>query len=181
MIRVHDLSMETRPGMAKVTFYTEDINEVDQIRSKWRDKPLKAEIKPIRQGRSKDANAFLWKMCQEIAEAIHSTRTEVYRHAIREVGVFDDLAIQRKALRSYINHWTEQGIGWQVDVFESDLIDKRGDSMKRIRVYYGSSTYDTKEMSVLIDYIVDQAKELDIPTETPNEIARMKALWKGGE
>ena len=46
--------------------------------------------------------------------------------------------------------------------------------MKRIRVYYGSSTYDTKEMSVLIDYIVDQAKELDIPTETPDEIARMK-------
>ena len=42
MIRVHDLSMETRPGMAKVTFYTEDINEVDQIRSKWRDKPLKS-------------------------------------------------------------------------------------------------------------------------------------------
>ena len=42
----------------------------------------------------------------------------------------------------------------------------------------GSSEYDTKEMSVFIDGVVSEAKELGIQTETPEEIERLKALWQ---
>jgi hypothetical protein len=53
--------------------------------------------------------------------------------------------------------------------------------MKRVRLYKGSHLYDTKEMSRLIDYIVEEAKDLGIETMTPDDVARMKASWKGGE
>ena len=43
--------------------------------------------------------------------------------------------------------------------------------------YYGSSVYNSKEMSVFIDEVIDRAKELGIDTRTPEEIARMKSLW----
>lgn len=45
------------------------------------------------------------------------------------------------------------------------------------RIYRGSHTYDTKEMSVLIDGTVADAKELGIETATPAEIAEMKERW----
>lgn len=45
------------------------------------------------------------------------------------------------------------------------------------RIYRGSHTYDTKEMSVLIDGTVADAKELGVETATPAEIAEMKERW----
>ena len=39
----------------------------------------------------------------------------------------------------------------------------------------------SKQMSELIDGTVSEAKELDIETRTPDEIARMKSLWNGIE
>jgi hypothetical protein len=35
----------------------------------------------------------------------------------------------------------------------------------------------TSEMSILLDGIISEAKELDIATETPDQIAKMKELW----
>ncbi len=44
-------------------------------------------------------------------------------------------------------------------------------------LYYGSSTYDTKQMSSLIDQLIFDAKELGIETATPQELARYKEEW----
>ena len=41
----------------------------------------------------------------------------------------------------------------------------------------GSSQYDSAEMAKFIDRIVDEAKELEIETLTPDELERMKARW----
>ena len=41
-----------------------------------------------------------------------------------------------------------------------------------------SHLYDSKEMSDLIDGTVEEAKSLGIETATPEEIERMKLLWK---
>jgi hypothetical protein len=45
----------------------------------------------------------------------------------------------------------------------------------QLQLYFGSSGYNTKEMSVLIDEAVRQAKELEIETLPPNQLASMKA------
>ena len=47
----------------------------------------------------------------------------------------------------------------------------------QLQCYFGSSTYNTKEMSVLIDGIVYEAKELGIETLPPDELERMKVEW----
>ena len=41
----------------------------------------------------------------------------------------------------------------------------------------GSHTYNTDEMSKLIDGAVSEAKDLDIETLTPNQIREMKERW----
>ena len=53
-------------------------------------------------------------------------------------------------------------------------------SFTHIKVFVGSSSYDTREMSILIDGVVSEAEGLGIITMTPGEIQRLKDNWKGG-
>ena len=49
---------------------------------------------------------------------------------------------------------------------------------RNLRAYYGSSTYDTRQMSVLIDNLVQDCKALDIETMTPDKLALLKEGWQ---
>jgi hypothetical protein len=66
----------------------------------------------------------------------------------------------------YVKYFEEAG--------ESTL---NGKQFTHYKVYKGSSEFDAREMSILIDGIVSEAKNLGIQTETPNEIARLKSMW----
>ena len=55
--------------------------------------------------------------------------------------------------------------------------DSKLPGYKKVLAYYGSSVYDTREMSVLLDYVVNTAKDMEIETATPDELARMMAGW----
>ena len=46
------------------------------------------------------------------------------------------------------------------------------------RFWVGSSAYSTREMSILIDGVVQEAKTPGIETATPEELERLKAGWK---
>lgn len=48
-------------------------------------------------------------------------------------------------------------------------------------IYKGTSEYNTKEMSIFIDGVVQEAKQLGIDTRTPEQIEELKRLWKRGE
>ena len=57
--------------------------------------------------------------------------------------------------------------------------EENGKQVVFYKLYRGSHTYDTKEMSLLIDGTVADAKDLGIETLTPDEIRRMVAAWQG--
>jgi hypothetical protein len=133
---------------------------------------LEVELKKKTKRRSLDSNAYCWNLCQKIAEVIRSTKEEVYKKAIREVGQFETLAVQENAAEQFIKVWNSRGLGWHAEEMDSKIA-----GCKKIIAYYGSSCYDTKAMSVLIDYIVEEAKELDIETMTPQELALLKQEW----
>ena len=129
------------------------------------------ELKLIRKKRSLDANAFCWKLCTEIANAIGNTKEYVYRDAINHVGVYETLQFaDDDAMERFKAKWRTNGEGW---------LTKTLDKQKRILMaYYGSSSYDTKEMSVLIDFLVTQAGDLGIQVLTEEQIELMKTEWK---
>jgi len=138
-----------------------------------RGKQLSVEVKQYRQKRSLDANSYLWVLCQKIAEVIRSTKELVYQKTIREVGQFEILPIREDAVETFIDRWSSKGLGWFAEVLD----DSKLPGYKKIIAYYGSSVYDTREMSILIDEIVSQAKELNIETLPPDEVESLKALW----
>lgn len=125
--------------------------------------------------RSLDANAYMWVLCEKIAKEIGSTKEDVYRMAVREVGVwFDTPPMLAADADTFAAGWRHNGIGW----FCEDIFRTSDTAM--IRVFTGSSVYDGQQMRRLVDYIVQEAKDLDIETMTPEEIERMNQLW-GGE
>jgi hypothetical protein len=138
-----------------------------------RGKPLDIEVKEHKPRRSLDANAYAWVLIDKIAEKTHIKKSEVYRQAIREIGgVSTTICLQNKAVEWFCQCWAMKGSGWQTETEPSTL-----EGCTRVIAYYGSSVYDTKQMSALIDSLIQDAEALGIETITPQEKARLLAQY----
>lgn len=133
------------------------------------------EIKEYRKKRSLDANAYLWTLCKKIADVLRITKEEVYTKQIKEVGKFEIIPIRDEAVETFIHAWSNKGIGWICEILNKSKID----GYTNLIAYYGSSLYDTRDMSILIDAIVQEAKNLNIETLSPQKIEDLKSMWKG--
>ena len=134
--------------------------------------PVSFEIRKAASKRSRDANAFAWVLIDKIAEKMKVSKTEVYRQAIREIGgVSETVCIQDKAVERLRAGWEKNGIGWQSDIMPSKL-----PGCTNVILYYGSSTYDTAQMSRLIDLLIQEAEQLGIPT-MKDEAAELVGRW----
>ena len=127
---------------------------------------------PKRRKRSLDANAYLWVLCDQIAKAIRATKEEVYRAAIKRVGVVDVIPMREDAAAEWCRRWRSRGIGWVVETADAGL-----DGWVEVLAYWGSSTYSASEMSRLLDDVIEEAKGLGIETATPEQLALMRDEW----
>ena len=127
---------------------------------------------PKRRKRSLDANAYLWVLCDQIAKAIRATKEEVYRAAIKRVGVVDVIPMREDAAAEWCRRWRSRGIGWVVETADAGL-----DGWVEVLAYWGSSTYSASEMSRLLDDVIEEAKGLGIETATPEQLALMREEW----
>ena len=130
---------------------------------------LDVTIKKHRKKRTLTQNAYLWAISDEIAKVINSTAKEVYRMGVKHVGVFEDLPIKEECVSRFLISWEHNGDGWIAE----EKRESKLDGYKVIRCYYGSSVYNTKEMARLVDYIVEEAKELGIETMSVEEVERL--------
>ncbi len=138
-----------------------------------KDCDVDVEIKKHRKKRTVDANAYCWVLIDKLADKLSIDKREVYREAIRSIGgVSEIVCVRAEAYEKLKQIWTSKGIGWQVEKLPSKL-----DGCINAVLYYGSSTYDTEQMSRLIDNLVQDCKAVGIPTETPEQIEKIKSLW----
>jgi hypothetical protein len=127
----------------------------------------------FKQKRSLDANAYCFVLIGKIAEKTRLPKEEVYRNAIKEIGGnYDVVCIQNKAVDSLCNSWRKMGLGWQTDTFDSKI-----EGCTNVVLYYGSSTYDTGQMSRLIDNIIQDCKSLGIETKPQEELDSLLKGW----
>lgn len=133
------------------------------------------QIAKAKKRRSLDANAYFFVLADKIAAVTGIPKTEVYRHAIKEVGGNSDtVCVVKKAADALCSGWEHNGLGWQTERFPSKI-----KGCVNVTLYYGSSTYDTKQMSRLIDNVVQDAKALGIETLPPEKLKSMLEGWNG--
>ena len=135
------------------------------------DKEHVAQIR--RKGRSLDANAYCWVLLDKLAAHYNLPREAIYREEIRTIGgVSDVLCIVERAADDFIRRWTAQGIGWMAERGPSKI-----PGCVNVTVWYGSSSYDTEQMSRLIDQIVSDCESAGIEHLPPQKLAAMKQEW----
>lgn len=137
-----------------------------------KDADVEIEIKKHHKRRSRTANAYAWVLIDQIAKKMDIDKEEVYREAIRSIGgVSSIVCVHNKALEMLEGSWQMRGLGWFTERLDSN------EGFTNIVLYYGSSSYDSKQMSSLVNHLVQDAEALGIPTMTENELERMVGAW----
>jgi hypothetical protein len=172
--RIVGANIDFRTNKPTLTLEINELNDFKCIVDDLKDKDkLSIEVKPYRQKRSLDANAYFWVLCDKLAEKLHKGKTEIYREYIKDIGgVSETVCVKNAAVQRLCDGWSKNGIGWQTETFESKL-----EGCTNVVLYYGSSTFSTSQMSALLDLIIQDCHDQGIVTETPNQIAEMKARW----
>lgn len=155
-------------GKPQVTF---ELNErkpaLDMVDTLREYDKLAIKIDRYKAKRSLNANNYAWKLITEIGNATRQSKEDVYFLMLKRYGQSEMVSVVAHVpVQHYFKHYEEAG--------ESTL---NGKLFKHYRVYKGSSEFDTNEMTIFIDGIVSEAKELGIETMTPNELLKLKSLW----
>ncbi len=153
-----------------------DTNEISIVEELKNENKLNVELKKWYKKRSLDANSYCWVICDLIAKKLTTndaviTKEDIYKDAISNIGTFQAMIIEEKAFEDFRRIWERQGLGFLVREVS------RKDKCVKVQAYYGSSTYNTKEMSLLIELLVQQAKELNIETKPQAEINSLLESW----
>ena len=146
----------------------------DMARLLAKGKELDVNIKQHRKRRSLDANSYCWILSDKIAKVIGNTKEFVYQEAIKAVGEFEIVPIKDEAVERWQKNWESKGLGWQSESLGDSKIKGYTNTIN----YFGSSTYNTKEFSKLLEEIIYQAKELGIETITPDEQAQLIVVYE---
>lgn len=132
----------------------------DNLLENLEDGKYTVELKKYRKGRSLDQNAYFWKLVGEIAKKEDGdlrNKDALYLHLLKMAGAkYEVLYLQEEALNSLL----------EFDVIKNCSIVNRkvinNVSMVTAYVFYGSSRFDTKEMSDLIDTALRYASEVGV-------------------
>lgn len=116
---------------------------------------------------------YAWELMGKLAETSKTTKETVYKKAIRDVGVYEVVPIKDEALERFMTSWSKNGLGWICETTKSKL-----EGFTNVLAYYGSSAYDTAEMSRLIDWIVEECKLQNIETKPKNELESLVKEWR---
>lgn len=167
-------NIDFRTNKPQLTLEVNELNDFKLIVDDLKDKDkLTIEVKPFRERRSLDANAYAWVLMDRLAEKLGESKVAIYREYVKHIGGNSEVVcVKNTALERLREGWSKNGIGWITDTLPSKI-----EGCTNVILYYGSSTYDTAQMSRLLDLIIQDCKEQGIPYETPDEIARLKALW----
>jgi len=162
----------SRDGKRIVTFQTDE--SIEDVFDEFHGRDVEVQIKDYKRKRSLDANGYAWVLIGKLAARLGLTKTEVYQSAIREIGgVSDVICLQDKAKEAFIRSWESNGIGWQCEEMPSKL-----EGCTNIVVYYGSSSYDSRQMSSLIDGLIEECRQYGIETMPEDRLNALLNEWE---
>ena len=162
-----DISLDIKEKKQRITFLLNtqmndySINELKDCEK------IDITVKKHREKRSLNANSYFWVLTGQIADILRTDKDEIYLSLLERYGQSLLIPVKKgEKPNGYFKYYK---------YISSSIIN--GKDADWYKVMKGSSEFDTKEMSILIDGVVSEAKELGIETATPEEIERMKQEW----
>ena len=174
---INDISIDFNTRKPKISLLL-DTNELSIVEELKNENKLNIELKKYRKPRSLDANKYFWKLLQEVCDYKDIDTIEDYKRRVKELGIFKQFKIMTQDVKTLEKIWTDRGIAWFCEIVDTTYI---GDTeFKIINAYYGSSSYNSKQMSRLIDNLVQDCKAVGIETKPQAEIDSLLKQWDCG-
>lgn len=167
--KILSVQRDWKNGKINITFQlneepTEEINKLGQCEK------LSIVAKKFRKKRSLDSNSYAWVLMQEIAEAINSDRWSVYLEMLQKYSREFTFVICKENAVDRLKELYRTCIDY-------GEVNVNGTEGHQVQVFFGSSTFDSKAMSVFIEGIVYECKQLGIETMPPDDLKRMVEQW----
>jgi hypothetical protein len=166
--RLTNATLSYTSGKPSITFEFEDkdsaIQMFDELRGLER---LDVKIDKHREKRSLDQNSYAWALIGKIADKLRADKNEIYLKMLKRYGqggVIKIAPTQEEAVLAALKYYEPHEKFYSV-------------KDKYYRVWAGSSGYTTEEMTIFLDGIIEEAKQLGINTLTPDEIAELRS-WE---
>lgn len=132
-------------------------------------------VSKYRNKRSVQANNYLWALIGELAAEMHIDDIDLYREYVKKHGLKKTVEFSDDFYKTVSYVWKQKGIGWFSE--KVDESDREGYSLYTF--YYGSSSYNSRQMSRLIDAVVQDCKAVGIETMPQDELDSLISCWKG--
>lgn len=169
--KIQNITKDYMSGQLQITFAINEPSAAQAVNEIKDCEKLSIRAVKHREKRSLDSNAYAWVLMQKIAEAINSDKWAVYLVMLQKYSrEFTFVICKEKAIDKLKELYRTC-----VDLGE---VNVNGTTGHQMQVFFGSSTFDTKAMSVFIDGIVSECKDLGIETLPPDELERMKSAWQ---
>ena len=134
----------------------------------YNDTPLNVSIAPAKKGVGLSANNYAWVLISKIAQAITSTKEEVYKTLIRDYGVCGVETVPKDIFSNIVSEWQSNGLGYIVEELYSD------DNVVTAYFYKGIHGYNSYEMNRFLEGVIYEATLLDIEIRTPEELKKTR-------
>ena len=168
--KVQNITKNYQSDQYQVTFSINEpsaVKEIDAIKDCER---LSIEAKKYRAKRSLDANGLLWHCLGKIAEALRADKWEVYLQMLKRYGKYTYICVKPNVVDAMKAQWRECEVVGEIDI--------NGKEAVQMLCYFGSSSYDTKEFSVLLDGVISEMEQIGLQTPTSQEMQRALEQWE---
>lgn len=167
--KLHSVNRDWQTGKIIISFElneepTEAINSISSCEK------LSISAKKFRNRRSQDANALLWLCLGRLADALRTDKWEVYLQMLKRYGKFTYICVKPNVVDSVKAQWRECEVIGEVNI--------NGQEAVQMLCYFGSSTFDTKEFSILLDGVISEMKEMGLETPTSKDMERALEIWE---
>ena len=170
--QVHGVTRDFRTRKPIIEF---QINEEPNGIDEYNGKDLKITVVRQTKPRSLNANAYFHVLCDKLRLKLGVSMAAMKNELITSYGQIDYLDEGKPII--YKTNAPPERVQ-QLEEVHMKFMHQGEDGAYWYRVYRGSHTYNTKEMSLLLDGTIAEAKAQGIETKTPDELARMMALWE---
>lgn len=170
--RIKNIVKDWQSGQFHITFAINEasaITEIDKIKNVEK---LSIEAKKHREKRSLDANGMLWACIGDIAKSMTppADKWDVYLDMLNHYGKYTYICVKPNVVEAMKAQWRECEVIGEVDI--------NGQKAVQMLCYFGSSTYNTKEFSVLLDGVISEMKNMGLQPPPSKEMRMVLEEWE---
>ena len=126
------------------------------------------QIKPHKKKRSNNANSYMWELCTQIGNVTNISKNDVYMQMLKDYGQSMLIPVEKGLTPDGYTKYYEYECSSQINGKNADWY----------KCYKGSSEYNTYEMSILLNGVVQEARNLGVKTKEDLEIERLIEEWE---